>query len=48
MAIDARVGLSGACESWCVLVFWLVKPLYLRLQNPTVIHGKEKVYGSIP
>jgi len=22
--------------------------LYLRLQNSTVIHGKEKVYGSIP
>jgi hypothetical protein len=22
--------------------------LYLWQQNPTVIHGKEKVYGSIP
>jgi hypothetical protein len=22
--------------------------LYLRLLNSTVIHGKEKVYGSIP
>ena len=25
-----------------------VKALHLCKQNPTVIHGKEKVYGSIP
>ena len=24
------------------------QPVYLRLQNLPVIHGKEKVYGSIP
>jgi hypothetical protein len=38
---------------WClsVLVAAIVlagQTLYLWQQNPTVIHGKEKVYGSIP
>jgi len=29
-------------------VFFLVSGHYLRLRNLTVVHGKEKVYGSIP
>jgi hypothetical protein len=33
---------------WSVLVFWLIREPYLRLQNLPEIHGKEKVYGSIP
>ena len=44
----AREGSPGACERLSVLVFSQVKALHLRKQNPTVIHGKEKVYGSIP
>lgn len=31
-----------------VLVFCLVRPPCLRLENMRVIHRKEKVYGSIP
>ena len=48
MAKGARVGLSEACGRWSVLVFWLVREPYLRFQNLPEIHGKEKVYGSIP
>jgi hypothetical protein len=44
----AREGLSQACECSRGLVFSLVNPPYLRRQNLTVVHGKEKVYGSIP
>jgi hypothetical protein len=31
-----------------VLVFYLVKWPYLPLSNCPAVHGKEKVYGSIP
>jgi hypothetical protein len=29
-------------------VFFLVSRRYLRQRNTTGVHGKEKVYGSIP
>ena len=44
----AREGLSRACECSRGLVFFLVSERYLRQWNLTVVHGKEKVYGSIP
>jgi hypothetical protein len=44
----AREGLSRACECSRELVFFLVNPHYLWLRNLTGVHGKEKVYGSIP
>jgi hypothetical protein len=44
----AREGLSRACECSRALVFCEVIPPCLRQQNLTGVHGKEKVYGSIP
>ena len=40
----AYPGLTGA--SLCSCSRW--SALYLGLHNARVIHGKEKVYGSIP
>ena len=48
MANHAHEGLIGARERWRGLVLFLVRGHYLRLWNLTVVHGKEKVYGSIP
>ena len=31
-----------------MLAFWLIRESYLGLHNLPEIHGKEKVYGSIP
>jgi hypothetical protein len=44
----AREGLSQACECSCVLVFFEVSAVCLQRRNLTGVHGKEKVYGSIP
>jgi hypothetical protein len=44
----AREGLSRACECSRVLVFFEVSAVYLCRQNLTGVHGREKVYGSIP
>jgi hypothetical protein len=44
----ASEGLSRACERWRALVFFEVSAVYLQRQNLTGVHGKEKVYGSIP
>jgi hypothetical protein len=41
-------GLSRACERSRALVFFEVSTPYLRRWNLTGVHGKEKVYGSIP
>jgi hypothetical protein len=49
--IEWQTGLSGACPSQWALVCARVlagQASYLGLQNLPVIHGKEKVYGSIP
>jgi hypothetical protein len=48
VANGARESLIGVCERWRGLVFFLVSGHYLRQWNLTVVHGKEKVYGSIP
>ena len=44
----AREGLFRACERSRALVFFEVSAVYLRQWNLTGVHGKEKVYGSIP
>ncbi len=44
----ARGGLSRACGCSRGLVFFEVSAVCLRRQNLTGVHGKEKVYGSIP
>jgi len=41
-------GLFGAGRCWCGLVFCLVSVPGQGLLGCGVIHGKEKVYGSIP
>jgi hypothetical protein len=48
VANRAREGQSGACERRCALAFCLVIVSDQRLRNCAAIHGKEKVYGSIP
>ena len=37
-----------ACGRWPVLVLCLVKLRDQAIPNGAVVHGKEKVYGSIP
>jgi hypothetical protein len=44
----AREGLPGTCGRWRALAFRLVNRHYLRQLNTADVHGKEKVYGSIP
>jgi hypothetical protein len=44
----AREGLFRACECSRALVFCEVNAVYLQRRNLTGVHGKEKVYGSIP
>jgi len=44
----AGEGLSRACECSRQLVFFEVNAVDLRRWNLTGVHGKEKVYGSIP
>jgi hypothetical protein len=37
-----------ACERWRALVFCLLGLRDQEQRNGPIIHGKEKVYGSIP
>ena len=46
-----RCALAGACRCWRLLLRVSVLPgqrLYKDLRDFLVVHGKEKVYGSIP
>ena len=50
-AVWGTTGSAGDCACWWVLAGASAGPaqgLYGRCRNVVEVHGKEKVYGSIP